>query len=132
MTGVTAMSRDFAVAMDTNGVLFPAEKIKDWFATSDIVHISNEVSFWKDCPPQPTVNRSVFCSDPKYWELLTSIGTNVIELTGNHLNDYGWEPLSYTLGIYERRRSYLGADAPLPKRRASSPNQMATSGVRRV
>ena len=101
MTGVTAMSRDFAAAMDANGVLFPAEKIKNWFHESDIVHISNEVSFWEDCPPQPTANRGVFCSDPKYWELLTSIGTNVIELTGNHLNDYGWEPLSYTLGIYE-------------------------------
>ncbi len=101
MTGVTAMSRDFAVAMDNNGVLYPAEKIKDWFLTSDIVHISNEVSFWEDCPKQPTANRGVFCSDPKYWELLKSIHTNVIELTGNHLNDYGWEPLSYTLGIYE-------------------------------
>ncbi|MBI5563851.1 MAG: CapA family protein, partial [Chloroflexi bacterium] len=75
--------------------------IKDWFLTSDIVHISNEVSFWEDCPPQPTPNRGVFCSDLKYWELLTSINTNLIELTGNHLNDYGPDPLSYTLGIYE-------------------------------
>ena len=101
MTGVTAMSRDFAAAMDANGVLYPAEKIKDWFLSSDIVHISNEVSFWENCPKQPTANRAVFCSDPKYWELLKSINTSVIELTGNHLVDYGWEPLSYTLGIYE-------------------------------
>lgn len=101
ITGVTAMSRDFAATMDARGVLYPAELIKDWFLTSDIVHISNEVSFWEDCPPQPTANRGVFCSDPKYWELLTSINTNLIELTGNHLNDYGPDPLSYTLGIYE-------------------------------
>ncbi len=101
ITGVTAMSRDFAATMDAQGVLYPAELIKDWFLTSDIVHISNEVSFWEDCPPQPTANRGVFCSDPKYWELLTSINTNLIELTGNHLNDYGPDPLSYTLGIYE-------------------------------
>lgn len=101
ITGVTAMSRDFAATMDARGVLYPAELIKDWFLTSDIVHISNEVSFWEDCPPQPTPNRGIFCSDPKYWELLTSIKTNVIELTGNHLNDYGPDPLSYTLGIYE-------------------------------
>ena len=101
MTGVTAMSRDFAAGMDANGVLYPDEKIKDWFTTADIVHISNEVSFWDQCPPQPTANRSVFCSDPKYMDLLKDIKTNVIELTGNHLNDYGWEPLSYTLGVYE-------------------------------
>jgi poly-gamma-glutamate synthesis protein (capsule biosynthesis protein) len=102
LTGVTAMSRDFAASMDVNGVLYPAKEIKDWFDTSDIVHISNEVAFWADCPKQPTPNRGVFCSDPSYWELLKHIGTDVIELTGNHLNDYGWEPLSYTLGIYER------------------------------
>ncbi len=102
MTGVTAMSRDFAASMDVNGVLYPAKEIQDWFDTSDIVHISNEVSFWADCPKQPTPNRGVFCSDPSYWELLKQIHTGVIENTGNHLNDYGWEPFSYTLGIYEK------------------------------
>lgn len=102
MTGVTAMSRDFAASMDVNGVLYPAKNIQDWFDTSDIVHISNEVSFWPDCPPQPTANRGAFCSDPKYWELLKQIHTSVIENTGNHMNDYGWEPFSYTLGIYEK------------------------------
>ncbi len=102
MTGVTAMSRDFAASMDVNGVLYPAKNIQDYFDTSDIVHISNEVSFWPDCPKQPTPNRGVFCSDPSYWELLKHIHTSVIENTGNHMNDYGWEPFSYTLGIYER------------------------------
>jgi poly-gamma-glutamate synthesis protein (capsule biosynthesis protein) len=102
MTGVTAMSRDFAASMDVNGVLYPAKNIQDYFDTSDIVHISNEVSFWPDCPKQPTPNRAVFCSDPSYWELLKHIHTSVIENTGNHMNDYGWEPFSYTLGIYER------------------------------
>ena len=52
MTGVTAMSRDFA-AMEVNGVLYPAEEIKDWFDTSDIVHISNEISFWPVAPSSP-------------------------------------------------------------------------------
>jgi poly-gamma-glutamate synthesis protein (capsule biosynthesis protein) len=102
MTGVTAMARDFAASMDVNGVLYPAKEIKDWFDTSDIVHISNENSFWPDCPKQPTANRGAFCSDPSYWELLKHIGVDVIELDGNHLNDYGVEPISYTLDLYER------------------------------
>jgi hypothetical protein len=102
MTGVTAMSRDFAASMDVNGVLYPAKNIQDYFDTSDIVHVSNEVSFWPDCPKQPTANRGAFCSDPSYWELLKHIHTSVIENTGNHMNDYGWEPFSYTLGIYEK------------------------------
>jgi hypothetical protein len=102
MTGVTAMSRDFAASMDVNGVLYPAKNIQDYFDTSDIVHVSNEVSFTPDCPKQPTANRGAFCSDPSYWELLKHIHTSVIENTGNHMNDYGWEPFSYTLGIYEK------------------------------
>ncbi len=101
MTGVTAISRDFAAAMDANGVLYPDKLIKNYFTTSDIVHISNEVSFYPDCPKQPTPNRGIFCSDPKYMDLLKDVGVKVIELTGNHLNDYGWEPFSYTLGIYD-------------------------------
>ncbi len=100
MTGVTAMSRRFATAMEQHGVLYPAEKIKDWFDTSDIVHISNEVSFSPGCAPLPS-GTAVFCSDPKYLELLKYIGTDVIELTGNHLNDYGAAPLKYTLDLYD-------------------------------
>ena len=101
MTGVTAMARDFGVAMEKYGVLYPVEKIKDWFDTSDIVHISNEDSFWVDCP-KPPIYEAVFCSDPSYMELLRASNTKVVELTGNHLNDYGTEPLSYTLDLYDK------------------------------
>ncbi|HZY42511.1 MAG TPA: CapA family protein, partial [Anaerolineae bacterium] len=101
MTGVTAMSRNFGAEMDEKGVLYPAELIKDWFTTSDLVHISNENSFMEGCP-KPPVAGAVFCSDPSYIQLLTDIGTDIIELTGNHLTDYGWKPLSYTLGLYDQ------------------------------
>jgi poly-gamma-glutamate synthesis protein (capsule biosynthesis protein) len=102
MTGVTAMSRDFAAEMDAKGVQYPVELIQDWFTTSDIVHISNEVSFDEDCPKQPTPNRSIFCSNPSYLDLLKESNVKIVELTGNHLNDYGWEPLSYTLSLYDQ------------------------------
>ncbi len=101
MTGVTALTRTTAWKMERNGVLYPAEKIHDWFTTADVVHISNEVSFWEECPP-PQVTGMVFCSAPKYTELITYVQTSIIELTGNHLNDYGWEPFSYTLALYDR------------------------------
>ena len=42
-----------------------------------------------------------FCSDPKYFELLQSIGVDIVELTGNHLRDWGPEPLLYTLDLYQ-------------------------------
>lgn len=101
MTGVTALVRGTAVQMEKKGVLYPGAKIRDWLRTADIAHISNEVSFWDQCP-RPTFNDGVtMCSNPKYMELLEDVGTDVIELTGNHLWDRGWQNLSTTLQMYD-------------------------------
>jgi poly-gamma-glutamate synthesis protein (capsule biosynthesis protein) len=51
----------------------------------------------------------VFCSRPEYIDLLKFVGTDVIEITGNHLNDYGSKWLAYTLDIYDREGiAYFG------------------------
>ena len=101
MTGVTALTRQVAARMDEKGILYPAEKIRDVLLDADITHISNEVAFVPDCfAARP--NTTVFCSKPEYIELLKYIGTDVIELTGNHINDYGSKWLDYTIDIYDR------------------------------
>jgi hypothetical protein len=101
MTGVTALVRGTAVMMERKGITYPGELIKDWLATADVTHISNEVSFWDNCP-SPTFNDGTsMCSNTKYLELLKYVGTNLIDLSGNHLWDKGWEHLSNTLKIYD-------------------------------
>jgi hypothetical protein len=104
MTGVTALGRDTAWMMEKNGVLYPDQKIKDWLTSADIVHISNEVSFNPDCVPPAATGTGVmaFCSPPKYFDLLKDVQARVIENTGNHINDYGWQPFSYTLSLYDQ------------------------------
>ena len=103
LTGVTALTRDLAWQMEHNGVLFPAEQIRPWLEEVDILHISNEVSFTPNCPaPILGTSSVVFCSDPKYFDLLTSVGVDVIENTGNHLNDWGATPFSYTLDLFRQ------------------------------
>jgi poly-gamma-glutamate synthesis protein (capsule biosynthesis protein) len=102
MTGVTALVRGTAVMMERKGVLYPGAAIRDWLRTADIAHISNEVSFWDKCPA-PTFNDGVvMCSNPKYIELLKDVGTDVIELTGNHLWDRGSDKLIGTLDTYDQ------------------------------
>lgn len=101
MTGVTALVRGTAVQMERKGITYPAEAILDWLVTADITHISNEVSFWADCP-FPTFDDGVsMCSNPKYIELLKHVGADIIELSGNHLWDKGWIHLSTTLQMYD-------------------------------
>ncbi len=110
MTGVTALTRVTAWKMATKDLLYPAEKIGDWLSEADITHISNEVSFWDECPsPTPNRDEKSFCSDPTNAQLLEAIGVDILELTGNHLNDFGAEGLLQSLALYrEKGWQYYG------------------------
>lgn len=101
MTGVTALVRATAFTMETKGVTRPGELIYDWLHNADITHISNEVPFDPQCPfPEPGHKNFILCSDPKYMELLTYIGTDVMELTGDHFADRGTQAMLDTLQTY--------------------------------
>lgn len=101
MTGVTALTRETAYKMEQKGVTYPAALIKDWFDEADLVHISSEAAFTEECPvPEPPFSASRFCSRTNYLELLEYIGTDVIELTGNHLLDYGEDAFLESLSLF--------------------------------
>ena len=100
MTGVTALVRATAAEMEENGILWPGEEVGPVLQSADIAHVSNEVSFAADCPFPDPYGGTTFCSRDPYFELLTHLGIDVIELTGNHLNDYGRDPLSRSLDMY--------------------------------
>ncbi len=51
--------------------------------------------------PGPTVLQ--FCSNPAYIALLEDVGVDIVELSGNHLLDYGPADLLYTLDMYDQR-----------------------------
>ncbi len=102
MTGTTALVRATANKMDTKGITYPAEKVKEILSSADITHISNEVSFTPDCPPgNPFQGSMIFCSRPEYLDLLKEVGTDVVELTGNHNLDWGFKPYLLSLDLYK-------------------------------
>ncbi len=115
MTGVTALVRALAVRMEIVGLDYPAWNIGDTLKAADITHISNEVPFYTGCPyPDPRQKGLVFCSNPKYIELLDMVGTDVVELTGNHFQDYGSVATLQTLEMYkEKQWPYYGGGANL-------------------
>jgi poly-gamma-glutamate synthesis protein (capsule biosynthesis protein) len=123
MTGVTALVRATAYKMEKKGVLFPGEYVRDALREADIAHISNEIPFAKDCPtPTWTTKRISFCSDPKYIALLDDLGTDVVELTGNHMEDWGKQAMYDTLQIYKDHRLVTyggGADLAASQRAAT-------------
>lgn len=103
MTGVTALTRGTARTMEREGVMYPARDVRDWLTEPDITHISNEVSFAEDCPTPSGESTLVFCSDPSYFELLEYVDTDVLELTGNHLLDWGVSAMENSLTLYAER-----------------------------
>lgn len=101
MTGVTALVRATATQMEIDGILAPAADVGPVLRGADIAHISNEVSFSADCPEPNPVGGTSFCSQDEYFALLEEVGTDVIELTGNHLNDWGADNVLRTIDMYE-------------------------------
>lgn len=104
MTGVTALVRGTADRMEKHGVLYPGEEVRAVLRAADITHISNEIPFDESCPPpDPWTESLQFCSDPAYIALLEDVGTDIVELTGNHLLDYGVQSALKTLDMYDQR-----------------------------
>jgi hypothetical protein len=103
LTGVTALVRATARTMDVKGITYPGEVIRDMLREADVLHISNEVSFYAGCPePDPNQSKQIFCSRPRYIQLLTDIGTDVVELSGDHFVDYEQEGMLETLALYDQ------------------------------
>jgi len=115
LTGVTALVRATAYMMETKGVTYPGLDIRELMRVADIAHISNEIPFYTGCDfPNPSRSKLVFCSDPKYVELLKDVGADVVELTGNHFADYGPGAMLETLDIYNQNGIlYYGGGANL-------------------
>ena len=119
MTGVTAMVRATAWEMEQNGITYPAEEIGGLLREADFTHISNELPFAENCPyPEPTQGKMLFCSDIRYIELLEYIGTDIVELSGDHFGDWGSRAMLFTLDMYnERGWLYYGGGANLAEGR---------------
>jgi len=128
MTGVTAMVRATAKEMELKGVLYPGEDVRDMLREADITHVSNEIPFYSHCPePEWTQETLKFCSDPRYIDLLLDIGTDIVDLTGDHFADFGSEAMYETLDIYqENKLPYFGGGRDIEE--AKSPVKFEVNG----
>ena len=130
MTGTTALVRGSAWFMQQKGLLFPGTLVRDWLRGADITHISNESSFNPKCPnPDPNDPNLRFCSQPQNIQLLEDVGTDIVELTGNHLNDFGSEWLGYSVEMF-RQRGWLFYGGGVNQEQARRPVTLEHNGNR--
>ncbi|MCD4811843.1 CapA family protein [bacterium] len=107
MTGVTALTRRLGQVMDQKKDYdYPAELIGEFLADADLTHVSSETSFVEGCTSYSGMK---FCSRPEYIETLFASGVDVVELTGNHNNDFGSKYNTETINTYiEEDIAYFG------------------------
>lgn len=87
MSGVVAISRALGMKMNSlQDWAYPAREIGSFLADADLTHVSNESSFVPGCV---VFSGMRFCSRLEYLETLKASGVDIVELTGNHNNDYG-------------------------------------------
>lgn len=100
-TATTAMTRGFIHAVDKSGdTLSPVRYTRNITSRADLAVTSNEVSFMDPCG-FPLGNSMVFCSPTRFFTILKESGFNVIELTGNHNNDFGSRYSAATIRMLE-------------------------------
>jgi len=103
LTGVTALWAATSYMMEVKGITYPGSTIRDTLLEADIMHISNEVPFDPKCPfPNPgETSLAILCSRPAYMELLTDVGMDIVELTGDHFDNRGVQAMLDTLKLYK-------------------------------
>lgn len=102
MTGTTALARVTLKKIELNGYEYPIDMVKNWFLSADLRHVSNEVSFMEGCEYVDAYIMQ-FCSKPDQIKVLENIGVNVVESTGNHMNDFPGDAFAQTLQMYKDR-----------------------------
>jgi len=109
-TGVTALTRSTGIYLDRNPIEKYIQYIKPYFASSELVHISNEVSIDDTCSYAGM--RLSFLTKTKHMDVLKALRANIIELTGNHNLDRGIPPYLKALNWYKQNDiKYFGGGA---------------------
>lgn len=100
-TGVTALARQLNnYYLKHKNPLHFSSQIAPFLKSADFVHTSNEVSFHTPCQTNPS--STTLCAHSDLIKTLTHAGINIIELTGNHNNDYGPDANLASLKTYQQ------------------------------
>ena len=90
-TGVTALSRRLTYKLGQVG--------------GNAEYFTEKVSFADNC--QGGYTTTTLCADWKMMGAITSLGTDIVELTGNHNNDYGAENNVKSIAAYREKNLKL-------------------------
>ena len=109
LSGTTALTRHTLTALDEMGLETAASGIGDYVRRSDYFHITNEASIAPGCPQLSDAvlaDTSSMCMRREHAALFDLLDVDVVDLSGNHIADYGYEAFVETLHNFEARGIY--------------------------
>ncbi len=99
MGGVVAISRALLSKMvAVKSTTYPADVLGDFLGDADLTHVSNEASFVSNCTAS---NGMRFCTKDEHIDVLKRSGVDIVELTGNHNNDFGSSNNTRSIEMYK-------------------------------
>lgn len=103
LSGTTAIARNTLTAFDEVGVEYAVGGIRDYVTQSDYFHITNEASIAETCPQFTSDvlgGNSSMCMKPDHRDFFALLDVDIVDLTGNHINDFGYQPLENMLDMF--------------------------------
>ncbi len=124
LSGTTALARHTSTALDSMGLQQAASGIQDYVRLADYFHITNEASIAPGCPQlndAVLAGQSSMCMKGEHADLFRLLDVDVVDLTGNHIADFGYESFIDTLDHFAAQgiqlvgggRDQAGSRSPL-------------------
>lgn len=106
LSGTTAVARHTLPAVEAIGLEAAASGIRDYVGRADYFHITHEASIAPTCPQHAEAvlgGSNSLCMRADHARLFDLLDVDVVDLTGNHINDFGYEAFENTLAHFEDR-----------------------------
>ncbi|MCY3915961.1 MAG: CapA family protein [Chloroflexi bacterium] len=106
LSGTTAIARHTLPAVEAIGVEQAASGIREYARRSDYFHITHEASIAPTCPRHTGVELggvNSMCMLRDHARLFDILDVDVVDLTGNHINDFGYQTFEDTLDYFAER-----------------------------
>ena len=121
VSGTTAIARRTREAIDEFGVEYAIGGIRDYARASDFFHITSEAPITPGCPMFDDAvlgGANSLCMKPQHAAIFDQLEVDVVDLSGNHINDFGYAALRDNLAHFAvRDMAVIGAGHDLESAR---------------
>lgn len=105
LSGTSALARGTRIALDALGIQAAASGMRDYVAAADFFHVTHEASLAENCPRFDEAvlgGANSLCMKREHASLFELLDVDVVDLTGNHINDFGYAAFEDTMSFFER------------------------------